>query len=97
LADAEFWHLTLAEFDALCRRAKLKDESAWRRMAMICCLTANINRDSKSKPTPFEIEDFMPGKRQKKVTLTSAQNDLAMRDMARMLNRCFGGVERQKE
>ena len=28
--------------------------------ALICCIIANANRDTKKKPEPFKVEDFMP-------------------------------------
>jgi hypothetical protein len=28
--------------------------------AQICCILANVNRDSKKQPQPFKVEDFMP-------------------------------------
>lgn len=30
------------------------------RIAMLTALTANINRDAKTRPEPFEVADFMP-------------------------------------
>lgn len=30
------------------------------RMAQLCALTANINRDAKRKPEPFQLAEFMP-------------------------------------
>lgn len=36
------------------------EERADLRMAILAALTANIHRDEKKKPTPFEVIDFMP-------------------------------------
>jgi hypothetical protein len=29
------------------------------RTALLCCLIANVNRDTKKKPLPFKAEDFL--------------------------------------
>ena len=33
---------------------------AWQRCSMICALLANIHRDSKKHPRPYEPDDFNP-------------------------------------
>lgn len=30
------------------------------RFALICAVLANINRDTKKKPIPYSVKDFMP-------------------------------------
>lgn len=42
-------------------------------IARIECILANINRDSKTKPQPFKVEDFLTTKEKKKQTA----NDMA--------------------
>jgi hypothetical protein len=65
--------------------------------AMVCCLLANINRDPK-KSQPFKLEDFMPKRdvkpRRTNITPSAPRDTLYLRDMARSLNKCFGGTER---
>jgi hypothetical protein len=33
---------------------------AWEKASSVMCLLANINRDSKAKPEPFNLSDFHP-------------------------------------
>lgn len=60
LSDAQFWGLTLVEFNALMERLNLSIERENYRTGLVCALTANIHRDPKSKA--FTPQDFMPGK-----------------------------------
>jgi hypothetical protein len=49
LDDAAFWRLTPRQFAALSARA-----------ALVASVIANVNRDTKRKPQPFTVADFLP-------------------------------------
>lgn len=34
------------------------------RFALVCSVLANINRDAKKRPKPYDVYDFMPKERQ---------------------------------
>jgi len=61
LSEHEFWHLTLAQLDALVKRHTDEQERQDYRAALICAVLANINRKKNSRT--FQPRDFMPSKR----------------------------------
>ncbi len=97
LSDEEFWSLTLAEYDALVKRLQVKCKQDDARVAMICCILANVNRDPKKRSKPYEIKDFMPKYGDSEQGQSEPQSWQNMHAVARMLNRAFGGVERVRE
>jgi hypothetical protein len=48
-------------------RHKAKMDHDWNLQSHLMALLANINRDSKVKPTPFAPDDFNPFKHQQEV------------------------------
>lgn len=50
----------LSEWIAFSKLEPFGEEREDLRTALICCTIANVNRDPKKKPTPFEVSDFMP-------------------------------------
>jgi len=56
------------------------------RFAMLACLIANCNRDSKSHPEPFQITDFMPSTEEKEAP---GWEDLLQK--VKQINTTFGG------
>jgi len=73
------------------KRHNEQEKIEWFRLAQICAVIANCNRDPKKKPSPFKVEYFMPRKRQKPIT----GND--MLDRIRILNAAMGGKEKIKD
>lgn len=45
--------------------------------ALICAVLANINRDPKRRPVPYQVADFMPQKAQPMASLMSEEDHLA--------------------
>lgn len=77
LSDEEFWDLSVEQFNALIERHITEQENRDLRAAQICCVLANIHRDTRKKPRPFEIKDFLPQRRPKKPkTEKQMENDL---------------------
>lgn len=66
---------------------KLREERENRRVARICAVLANINRDPKKRPTPFSEDDFMPEEKQAK-----KQTNEEMFNMVLALNKAYGGT-----
>jgi hypothetical protein len=52
--------LQLTEWIAYAQLEPFGEERADLRMAILASLIANVNRDPKKKPTPYEVSDFMP-------------------------------------
>ncbi|MDD4986684.1 MAG: hypothetical protein PHQ43_13065 [Dehalococcoidales bacterium] len=65
LSEAEFWDMSVDEFDALLKRHNLRLEREDARAALICSVMANIFR---GKGKPYRVKDFMPGKAKRKQT-----------------------------
>jgi hypothetical protein len=83
LSDKEFWHLTLAQFDALVSQYLQEQENLDFRAALVCAVLANIHRDPKKRQRPFEAKDFMPQRRSKKVkTEKQMKDDLVAANIA---------------
>lgn len=87
LSVEEFWKLLPREFYALSKEYERKvqedidlilAEQEWAnwRMAMICCIIANANRDRRKKPSPFKPSDFMPEKRQEEKGKEMTDNEM---------------------
>jgi len=55
-------------FEAYKKRKKNDDFEKNLRTARICCVIANVNRNPKTKSTPFKEKDFMPGEKKKMST-----------------------------
>jgi len=62
----DFWHLTLAQFDALIKRYNHDQEREDYRAGLICAVIANAHRDPKKRRKAFKPKDFMPKKQNKK-------------------------------
>ena len=82
--------MTPGQYDLLAKRhvdkLKAEREQSDQRAALICSVLANINRDSKRKPTPYKVQDFMPiFKSNKKQTIEEQLT------IVKMLNAAFGG------
>lgn len=64
--------MTLKDIDRYFKafKRKTEDENTMQDMkvARILCMLANINRNTKTKPTPYKESDFMPRKERKKQT-----------------------------
>ncbi len=64
MEEESFWALTPGQLYLLIRRHNQKEEAytmmADRRSAQICAILANIHRDTKKQPQPYELKDFMP-------------------------------------
>lgn len=86
LTDEEFWELSWDEFSALTERYLKEQESRDYRAALVCWILANAHRDTRKKPKPFEIKDFMPQRRPKK-----AKTEEQMKDELTILNIALGG------
>lgn len=50
----------------LIKRWEEREERDYWRTGVIASTIANVNRDTKKKPKPFKVEDFMPRKRKRK-------------------------------
>jgi len=87
LSDEEFWHLTLAQFNALAKRYDEQQERQDYRAALICTVLAEINRDRKKRPRPFKPEDFMPKRGRKQKPMTDEQ----MLAQAKIITAALGG------
>jgi hypothetical protein len=62
LTAGEVLNLTPRSFFALWRRHEAAESAEDRRAATVCTLLANIHRNQKERPRPFELQDFMPRK-----------------------------------
>ena len=60
-------------------RRKALMEHDWSLQSALMALMANINRDSKSKPTPFSPDDFNPFKHQAQEAEKPKDEDLQER------------------
>lgn len=60
LSDAEFWDTPFYQIYALVDRYVARERRIDERAALQNCLFANAHRDSKKKPQPYTIDDFMP-------------------------------------
>jgi hypothetical protein len=60
LDDAAFWRLTPRQFAALSARLYAAERRADSRAALVASVIANVNRDTKRKPQPFTVADFLP-------------------------------------
>lgn len=86
LSDSQFWHLTLAQFDALIERHIQEQENLDVRAALICTTLANIYRDPKKRRKAFEVQDFMPQRRPKR-----KKSEEQVKDELMALNIALGG------
>ena len=87
LTDKQFWHLTLAQFNALAKRYLGAEERQDWRAGQICAVIANVNRDPKKRTQAYEAKDFMPSRRQQKKPLSDKQ----MLDQIMIANAALGG------
>ena len=92
LSDREFWHLTLAQLDALVRQYTEEQKKLDGRTALICTVLANINRNPKKKSKAFTVEDFMP-KYEKERKVKSAEE---MLETVKLWNTVLKGNEIEK-
>lgn len=79
--------LTPGEFQEVVEGWKIREERADRRIARVCSVMANINRNVKKQSTPFSENDFMP---KQKIKKTQTQDD--MLSMIVAMNKAFGGT-----
>lgn len=91
LSSNEFWHLTLAQFDALLQRYLDEQKKLDSRTALICAVLANT-RISKKKSKAFTVEDFMP--KYKKVKETKSAEE--MLETVKLWNTVLRGNEIEK-
>lgn len=49
----------LAEWEAFLQIEPLEGDKTEFMLAQLCSIVANVNRDSKKRPQPFEVKDFM--------------------------------------
>lgn len=61
LSEDEFWDLTITEIVSIC---EFRERQHLLPAAMICSLIANVYRDEKKQPKPFQPADFLPGEQQ---------------------------------
>ena len=73
LSEAEFWRLTLKEFNLLCDRHKQKQRAELFNSALICSVIANVNRQ---KGKSFQPSDFMPKERKKAMSVMEMYESL---------------------
>lgn len=59
LSDAEFWGLTLHELDVLALRWRQQQQRRDRPVAMLIQVMLNVNRDTKTRPYPFELDEIL--------------------------------------
>ena len=83
-----FWRLEPAEFVTLFEAWKDREKLNDRRIARVCCVLANVNRNSKKQKKPFTEEDFMPVQKKKSTTPQTTED---MVNVVIALNRAFGG------
>ena len=57
---ADFWSLTLAEWQQMLEGWKLRRDMDAARTGLLCAVMANCHRDPKKRPRPFTPKDFMP-------------------------------------
>ncbi len=76
----EFWNMLPKQFSVIAQQynqhEQLEMDIANWRMAMICCIIANANRDRRKKPSPFKPSDFMPEKRQEEKGKKMTDNEM---------------------
>ena len=92
LSSNEFWHLTLAQFDALVRQHIEEQKKLDSRTALICTVLANINRNPKKKSKSFTVEDFMPKYEKAKETKSAEE----MLETVKLWNQILRGNEIEK-
>lgn len=62
LTEEKFWSMTPAEFSFIWERWMQAEERSDRRVAAVLCTVSNAFRDTKKKPSPFTLDDFLGGK-----------------------------------
>jgi len=82
----DFMRKTPEEFKLICDGWKIREERADRRIARLCSIIANVNRNPKKRPQAFSEEDFIPRPKQRK-----KQTNEEMLQMVVAMNRAFGG------
>jgi hypothetical protein len=92
LTDSDFWSLTLIEFNALLRRQSAEYERDSYHAALICAVTLNSQGGRGKGKKPYSPQDFMP-KLTDREPKKKQQGWREMKQMAKMLNRVFRGVE----
>lgn len=92
LTDREFWHLTLAQFNALAESWQASEQILDYRAALICALIAETNRNHKKRPKPYKPSDFMP-RREKRRTLNEEQ----MKQRLAVITTALGGTQAKPE
>lgn len=70
LLPCQFMSMTILELNKFAKqkfeRIRLEEEANNRRVARICMIIANVNRDRKKKPKPYTEKDFMPKSTEKR-------------------------------
>lgn len=86
------------ELDALLRRQAAEYRRGAMHTALLCTITANINRDSKARPQPYTLEDFLPDPEAPKPGFQPGREMSVeeMKNAARMATLAFGGVIRKR-
>lgn len=78
--------LTPEEFGYEYEGWKLREEKADRRVARICAVIANVNRNTKKRPEPFTEEDFIP-----KFDVPEKKTNDELFNSVLAINKAFGG------
>lgn len=79
--------LTPEEFKAIYEGWKVREERADRRIARLCSLIANVNRNPKKRSKAFVEEDFIP-----KVKTKKKQTNEDMMSMVLAMHKAYGGT-----
>ena len=79
----------MREFTALLKRRQENDRQSLYGAAMVCAMLANVNRDTKKHPKPFQPDEFMP--KRKAVTKRTRQPWQVMKQAAKGIALAFGG------
>jgi hypothetical protein len=77
LSSEETGRLTLKEFDALCKRMKIRDKMGQYSNALICCAIYNSQRTSR-KQKVLKPSDFIGEEIKKKEPMTSMEMKAAL-------------------
>lgn len=60
LRPTEFWSMTFWEYTTFSNSIKEEQSRLWWHTSSLLCMQANLNRDSKKRPTPYKPQDFHP-------------------------------------
>lgn len=75
---AEFWFVTPREFRASVDRAHERERRMDGRFGVVASIIANVNRDSKQRPSPYRPSDFFTSLADAPVAASSGPSDEAI-------------------